>query len=1517
MKSWTHSARWVGGLGVATSLCLPPLAAAPASLIENGGFDFGASHWTLHGEVRLDEADGPQGAGPALRIGAGWARQDLVRADLEPGATFTCAARYRLDQVDAQAEPGYAFLAVYQLDDFDDAVTSQDFVQATGTCDWQFARHTFTVVPHARTVSIRCGLFRAEGVAWFDDFTLTAGPEPLRFGELAERERAAAHRLGLLAGARGSVAIFKDDLPASGAAASPAVIAATLRQAGFATAFLSAADLADPLHLNPRFVDVLMLPYGASFPAAAAGNLRRFLRGRGKLFSTGGYAFDELWERTDTGWQPPTSEVTPEPDHALWRYEFPASRLRGRGPLTFTGWLKAAHVAGPGMAYFAIYQHDAAGRLPAWRDLCQVRGTRDWQPYRYTFELHPEVARVDVRAGLYRCSGVAAFDDLRLEDATGQVLWQADFETDLEPAPPPLEAWHRSDPQRCEVQSRTRHTGERALKVHLGYREPARERLNTRHGVPEDGLRVTPDQLGMFQADYPLERVRSSAPAPDQCILPPELRLEGAVAGYAAAGVVGLDQARWVPLVNAYDGYGRLRGAAGALLRHYAGPYAGSSWAFFGVTNRDLFAATSPSLRAALPALTEALVNDTYLAALEPDRGCYRPGEPVQVRATVCNGGRHTRTLDVTLEIRAGEPAAEWPTCLAPAAGPEVRVLDPSATSEVGAGRTVALLQQQIRLAPGRTNAVVFEWAAGQFATDFCHLTAHVRDGAAELDRIESGLVVWDEAVLAGGPRIEVRDNYLRLGQRPTFLFGTDDWGYVFTTARETPLQWLRDMRQRRDLGVQIYENLQFGLPATLDQRERLLRKVDGVIQLAQKYDQTYFAGLLVGYNTAAQAAELDRQTEYVRDFARRYAQVPGLIYYLNGDLRCELSDALTPEWNRFLAQRYATDADLRAAWGNHAPTQPLGQIPAADFNDWDRAWAEVKVYDLNQFRAWLIRRWCSSLIAAIRQSDPHHPTSAEFYQLPHQGVDLPAAIDGLDLANFGYFDRPGADLARFPAVSVYNDQRARGKPGGPGEYGVKTHPAWGNGGDYGYHTARSGTEARELFLGIAHYALGLGAARIHNWCWKDDAHRVFPWGMVYPCDGVPKDTAYVHRNQSLLFRQFQPVHRPATVYVLTADAHRLGGGKWTVIEGILQSIQLALAIHIDNLGTLNELDLEIPPQAKLIYYPLPYCIPEAVYAQLLEWVRAGGVLYVSGDLSYDERRQRTHLGRIEELCGVRFDSELYPNIQVRAEDPADQPAIRVQPRTAQCLRRTADGTPLVLENRVGRGRVFYSTDPLELHATEARRAVDLALYRQVLAGAGIRPLGLDPADPALHLFRVPLQDGGQVLVLFNTDTAADRRTVTLTDPTPPLTIAVARRRPALVWLGPAGEVLALEVQGACRAGDTWVAEDRTGGIILSLDGHDVRRAQALLLMPLEAGTVRWARQGRWPDPGLYTGEVRSGRWVTFHSAALVEPDDVLEIEIGAEQALSLVLLCPRAEVSRWTRAIEDAFRASLPRETP
>ena len=1513
-------------------VCLPLffhpsyLFAAP-NLLFNGSFEQGGTEWKLAGDARVERGPAYHGRS-VLRLDQGSAQQDV--SGLTPGSTFTCAAAIKVEEVRPSVAAGYAFIAIYQLDDFDDVIASHDFVRKTGSSGWQPHSYTFTLVEGCRTVSVRCGLFQAAGKVWCDGFTLVPGGQAVSWEQLDADRKERLERLGLetpstgeskdaSAHSEGNLAILKDDLPVSGAPSSPDYFARTLRQAGFRVAFLNAEQLADPHLLSRDNFEVIVLPYAASFPASAAETFRRFLRQGGKFFSTGGYAFDNLVQQTPAGWKP----VAPEPpamDSAIWRCGIPVNDLRGKGPITFSGFLRSAHIAGSGMAYFAVYQLASDGGLTAWKDVCQVRGTQQWKEFRHTFEVDPKTETVDLRAGLFQSRGVACFDDVRLTDASGHVLFNSDFEDPIDPDTPAARHWVRSSRQFCAVQTRTKHAGERALKVSLPMAAPGVEWLNTRHGIPGDGLDVSPGQMGVFDADYHLARANFATAAPEQCLFDPGTRIEGPLEGYAASGVVGFDQARWMPLLNTYDRYGRLRGAAGALLRHYAGPYAGSSWAFFGVTNRNLFAEAEAGMKSVLVETMRSLIRDSYIASLTSDRGCYRQGENVRLEATVFNGGQEDQRLTLELEVHEGVPATPRSADFQSAVSP-ISNRQPLQNSQAPPGsanspnRPLATFSLPFAAKAGQTNLVSVEWKPGQFKSDFYHVTARLNDGGHTVDKLESGFVVWDEKVIASGPKLNLQRNYLRFGKRPLFLFGTDDWSYIFTTSRETPLQWLRDMEQRRDFGVLIYENLQFGIPASAADEERLLRKVDGVTQLAQKFQQVYLPGLLIGYNVAAGDTDLDRQKQFCRSFAQRYARVPGLVYYLNGDLACRLTEAVTPQWNEFLRGRYGTTASLRQAWGPRAPAEELGRIPAEDFNDWGHAWDNLKVYDLNLFRAWLIRSWSHALIAGIRECDSNHLTTAEFYQLPHQGVDLPAAIDEVDLANFGFFEKPNLDLQRFPALCKFNDQRWRGKSTGPGEYGVKTHPAWADGKDYGYHTARTQEQALEHYLAIPHYALGLGASRIHNWCWKDDAPRVFPWGLCYPCDSVPKDILYAHRNQSLLFRHFAPVYRDPAVYLLTADTHRFGGGKWQILDGILAGIDLALATHVENLGTLNEMNLQIPASARLIFFPLPYCISDDASEKLLRWVRQGGVLYLSGDLSFDQERRRTRTRRLEELCGVRFVAENYANIAVQAASAQDQPCLKLDLAGAKALRRSADGQPLVLDHALGKGHVIYTPDPIELHSTPPRRAQDVALYRTVLQTGGISPIGLRPDDPSLHVFRVPLEDGGVVYVLFNADETQASRQVTLLDPRPSITLDVARRRPALLWVDKRGAILAIENQGECRAGDASVLVDHTEGIALALDGQDLRRSHAVVLMPLKPGPVRLIRTSRWNQPVVETGEIRHGTWQILEATPLPSQAQDLQMTIQPDQALSLLLLCDSNDLPRWRAALARAMTdpASLP----
>ena len=74
--------------------------------------------------------------------------------------------------------------------------------------------------------------------------------------------------------------------------------------------------------------------------------------------------------------------------------------------------------------------------------------------------------------------------------------------------------------------------------------------------------------------------------------------------------------------------------------------------------------------------------------------------------------------------------------------------------------------------------------------------------------------------------------------------------------------------------------------------------------------------GIAIGNNVAEDAATHELTQQRARELAARYKDVPGLIYYLNGDMISTLSDANLTTWHNFLSSRYSSIAALNSAWG-------------------------------------------------------------------------------------------------------------------------------------------------------------------------------------------------------------------------------------------------------------------------------------------------------------------------------------------------------------------------------------------------------------------------------------------------------------------------------------------------------------------------------------------------------------------------------------------------------------------------
>lgn len=1412
----------------------------------------------------------------------------------EAGKTYTISGWVKTQDVAQQEENAGAYFAASQFE-FQGRPTEftvdgkqlpeKRYGNFTGTAGWQRFTQSFRCLETTTWFEVVVGVYRASGQAWFTDLTFVEGEQAAEFDDVLDVWRAAewAHEDLLKSSerTRTSAAILRDDFPVRGAASDPQTLAKIISET-HDVQYVTAAALADKSYFNRKKYDLLVLPYGESFPLAARESVENFLSMGGDLLSTGGYAFRSPLVKNAGGWEfydqalkhelaanllpiigsagtawkassPKYAQTTASavPNHgsqtvakihvpqdlwmqdAGWTYDLPAS---GDGKqFLFQCQFRVEDVvpAPDGFAYVGVEQLNSAGELAyaAKSSFEELRGSRDWHIVEKLFYLVPTAHTLRVRIGLKNSTGMVMGTAFRLESRSPQV------------------------------------------------------RINTEYGFPEDSLEIKPQQIGMFDSDFRFKCAVTIKAAKNQFMLGKSPELHGKFEGYAATGVVGMNNARWIPILQCVDQLGNRRGAAGAIMHHMRGNYARGTWAFFGIENADIFAAGSSLGEATLRAVSQSFVRKCFLHECGTNFACYRDGEPVQLRALASNYGRQSRSLKVHWKIQT-----------------------------IIGNETVFELAQSIRLAPGETLPLETSWNTASFSSDQYRITVRLSEDGKDLDEITSGFNVWKLTTLQKGLAFEFKDNYFQIEGKSLFLQGTDDYLHTFIDQDENPLTWSDDAQGCRDSCIDVYENL-MGLRGPQQRpTEAWWRWIDAMLLNVQRAGGIFFPGMLIFSNTAVSDRDLADQQAYVRQFASRYKDAPGIMYYLNGDL--ELHDPNLPNlkklYHTYLLDKYGSDDTLRIAWKITPPEAPIGKLTIRCGSE---DWSDVRTLDDFRFRTQVVRRWLNAMHDSIREVDQKHPVTAEFYQIPTSGIDLLMTLDKPELANYGYFNTKEDDYYRFPQTCKYLDQSLRGKGVGVGEFGVKTHPAWLDTGEY----IEARTEAYEqgYFLAVAHYGFALGACKIQNWCWKYPADLPFEWGINYPNDLVPRDVRAFYRNSGLFFRNLRPRFESSDVLYLLAGENRMGGQGARVIEGQQNGIRLLLDLRL-RFATLADDYLEsLPANVKTIFYPLPYCPSDQIIERLEQFVDGGGQLYISGDLSYDSLRQRTRTQRLRELCGVEYVSERFPNIAyikgfVQSVPTAGAwpkymaaPGIVTRPAGAKVLLQTVDGTPIVTEFKRGQGRVIFSADPIELHGDPRYQPYAHEFYQMLLQTMNLQGELLEPQNSPVHCFHIPSQDDRKIAVLVNYSSEKRVEDIVVPIAGTQVKLALQPRMSGAIVASAGKGVKAIETSGDAYVGCQLLLGTNVHVMAISFTQQAIQDANCLLLLPMGEGMLRVPHASRWKNPVLLGGEVVASHWKQTES---IRPENVsgyLRIIIPSYRSLSMLILCEAGEQAEAIQQIE------------
>jgi len=1120
--------------------------------------------------------------------------------------------------------------------------------------------------------------------------------------------------------------------------ADPKFLAQLLRRHNFSVRLLSTEDLANPKVLTPQKVALVILPYGAFFPAEAVDNFRRYLKAGGRFISLGGYAFDETRDmghgRRDTKregeapaepkWEKLAHEkvqivvtqnririAIPKDAPVDWHRARAFLNLRSSWRYLLTGKVRTDGIQNGHGTYLAAEYYDANGNRIAFQQTQIVQRTDGWRELGVVLKIPDNTAKVAINA-IVHGHGAAEFTDISVKPVINARWGDA-------------RDWMHIDPDQFAIFDPSfRIDGTAVLE------------WNTGHGTRDKGNSVV---------------VKTREP----------------MKGYAAVGLIGSNDpvnpkawARLVPVLIARDQFGRYLGPAFSVLHHFAGPYAGSSWAFCGIESHDL--TRLPEFQKVLVHVIRQLLDGVYLHSLQPSLWCYRVGEKAQVSVKVRNDGVAPKTVTVRVEI-------------APMPKP------------LKMGKSIVLGERTVTISPKEQTTVTMDWEIPKGAAPLYAIRAVLRHGSAgaspsqkrlhaythaRSDEVWSGFCVWDEKVLRQALPIEWRDNTLcewdeeRRQWQPRFWLGTNQTGVMFAPEAtwENPLQWEFEFALMRQMGLSILRVLHIShFAGDLEKpTENFWRRYDALVLMAHRHGLILMPTLHEWMSVSVDDETLRRQCAFVRLVGSRYKNARRILWDIENEAWVEIRDHpdLRRMFNEWLKERYGDEAKLQSAWGE--PVK-FGAIPFAPHQP--RGWNDLKFRDIQHFRCWLIKRWVKANVQALRESGAKQPVTDEIDW--KVSGDHYEASQWLTFTNLHYYGSRSPEA--IATTLKFYERIHRGQGLAVGEFGARDHPSFRFGG-WGYGTS---DEVIRHFLNLPLLTYALGGTMALNWDWKDMEACIFPWGLVHQ-HGIfaTNGTGDAGRGTKvwkveaalktagktmvavakLLERCNVPTAEGSWVALVVPDEHLLGaegefgfsgtGPRGRISAAVFRAIEAMLRLKV-HFRIVREWELTTNDEKfnyEIAVFPVPFVWRDETFEAVKRFVEKGGIAIITGDFTFDPDRKRTQVQRLKTLLGFDFisgisspfDLDAMPTVRCVATDDQfeltewqGKPCVRMGRGTrdgGRVLAMTEKGEPLVVARKVGEGLVVFCADAPEFRSVDETMRLYKAMLKRATELKGMKP---------------------------------------------------------------------------------------------------------------------------------------------------------------------------------------------------
>jgi hypothetical protein len=642
-------------------------------------------------------------------------------------------------------------------------------------------------------------------------------------------------------------------------------------------------------------------------------------------------------------------------------------------------------------------------------------------------------------------------------------------------------------------------------------------------------------------------------------------------------------------------------------------------------------------------------------------------------------------------------------------------------------------------------------------APGFYTVSARLTSGGRLLESYENGFWVEDAKAVATGPALGVHGDFLTRDGAPYFpvgtnYFTTEEGGWDFSSPRNA-FTWERDFAEMERHGVTFVRtgvwmsNAGFLEPGG-GVNQRFLRNLEGYLLCAQRHhiavNFTFFAfsphsgpvapagaGPAAGAKSGApppnpylDPAAVAAEHAYVRSVVEPFKDVPWLSWDLinepsfsnphvifrgnfpNGD------PVETAAWRKWLRQKYRDNlAALAEAWRvppeqldgfDNLPLPTPADLMAARYGNAN----EVRALDYNLFAQAMFGGWVRSMVSLIRSTGSR--------QLIDVGQDEGGVTDRL-LNQF-----TAGDGVSFTTNHTYWqddallwDSVAAKLPGVPnitGETGYQ--PVWEPDGAWRYDEFTGlGLLERKWALGFA-----AGSSGALQWDWA----REPDFGMKRS-DGSAKAWENMMRGLGAFAAQAEPAAKALTlppVAIVLPQSLQMSVAKGYALQAQQTAVRALYAYARSEAYAVGEHQIGLLGSPKLILLPAPVGLSSHAWNAILDRVRAGAVLLVTGPFAADAHLHETDR---QNAIGLPYTAEpLLLREQLMHFPGGDERLTFAGDKTTALSQAALPDGALWTEKPLGKGTILFSALPLELN--DNLQAVG-DVYRYALKTAGVAPV--------------------------------------------------------------------------------------------------------------------------------------------------------------------------------------------------